>query len=58
MASTHEASQALKEIVMSMDSRPAPHRRPDRNRLDVTWRVLLGFVVADTLLWLALPLWW
>jgi hypothetical protein len=40
---------------MSNDSNQT---RPDRSRSDLAWNVLLGLVLADTLLWLALPLWW
>jgi hypothetical protein len=43
---------------MSSDQNTAPNDPFDRRRNVVTWRILLGFVVADALLWLALPLWW
>ena len=46
---------------MSADSNHTT-RRPDRNRGNLAWNVLfglvLGLVLADTLLWLALPFWW
>jgi hypothetical protein len=42
---------------MSPDSNHTT-RRPDRNRGDLAWPVLFGLVLADTLLWLALPFRW
>jgi hypothetical protein len=42
---------------MSTDSNHTT-RRPDRNRGALAWNVLCRFVLADTLLWLALPFWW
>ena len=39
---------------MSTDSTRDRHA----SRLNKTWWLLLGLVLADTALWLALPFWW
>ena len=35
-----------------------PRNRTDRPKSDLTWRFLLALVIADTVLWLSIPLWW